>query len=258
MNRQTARQTVKQSGTLSAKVWGAVFCVMAFAALAYFYGGDVAAAPVNQTIPPRTPQATATGVPTVTPTSQQPATNTPQPATATPTASGPTATSQPGAATATNTATPLPQPTDTPTVPTTPTPVPAFSLQGQMSVASGMARQGSEVEIRISVVNPGAEAAQNVAVRNEVPGALQIVSVSAEGGSATSEASANGASIVTIAWPSLAAGEEATAILVVRIDPNLADGSVIDNLAVAYADNAGPVTIGVSLGTPPLLLPTFN
>jgi cell division septation protein DedD len=89
MNRQTAWQTVKQIGTVSAKVWGVLFCVMAFAALAYFYGGEVAAAPANQTIPPRTPQATATGVPTVTPTSQQPATNTPQPATATPTVSGP-------------------------------------------------------------------------------------------------------------------------------------------------------------------------
>ena len=258
MNRQTARQTVKQSGTISAKVWGVIFCVMAFAALAYFYGGEVAAAPASQTIPPRTPQATATGVPTVTPTSQQPATNTPQPATATPTASGPTATSQPGAATATNTATPLPQPTDTPTAPTTPTAVPAYSLQGQMSVASGIARQGNEVELRIKIVNPGSEAAQNVAVRDEVPGALQIVSISAEGGSATSEAGSNGTSIALFTWPSLAPGGELNATLVVRVDPNLADGSVIDNLAVAYADNAGPVTIGVSLGTPPLLLPTFN
>lgn len=221
---------------------------------------SVKAAPVknfpNQTIPQRTPTAPATAVPTVTPTAQQPATNTPEPATATP--SGPTATSQPGAPTATSTPTASPQPTDTPVANTTPTAVPDFSLQGQMTVASGMTRQGDEVEIRITVVNPGAEAALNVAVRDELPGVLQIVSINAEGGTATSQAGANGTSIVFFAWPSLAPGGEASATIVVRIDPALADGSVIDNLAVAYADNAGAVTIGVSLGTPPLLLPTFN
>lgn len=258
MNRQTVGQTVKQIGTGSARVWGMLFCVVAFAALVYFYGGEVAAAPANQTIPPRTPQATATDVPTVTPTAQPPATNTPQPPAATPTSNSPTATSQPGAPTATHTPTAQPQPTNTATVPTTPTAVPVFSLQGEMAVVSGLARQGNEVEIRLVVVNPGTEAARNVAVRDEVPAALQIVSVSAEGGRASTVAGANGTTIVLFAWPSLSPGGEAHATLLVRIAPDLADGTVIDNLAVAYADNAGAVTIGVSLGTPPRLLPTFN
>lgn len=254
MNRQTVWHALKQIGTVSAKVWGGLAIVVAFAALAYLFSGEVAAAPAQQTIPQRTPTAAATAVPTVTPTSQS------VPPTATSVPAGPTATSQPGAPTNTPTAiqTPTIQPSNTPAAPTTPTAVPAFSLQGQMFVASGMARQGSEIEILITVVNPGTETALNVAVRDEVPGALQIVSISAEGGSATSEAGANGTSIVSFAWPSLAAGGEATATLVVRMDPKLANGSVIDNLAVAYADNAGPVTIGVSLGTPPVLLPTFN
>lgn len=252
MNRQTVWHALKQVGTVSAKVWGGLAIVVAFAALAYLFSGEVAAAPAQQTIPQRTPTAVATAVPTVTPTSQS------VPPTATSAPVDPTATSQPGAATATNTPTPLPQPTDTPVANTTPTAVPAFSLQGQMTVASAMIRQGDEVEIRITIVNPGAEAALNVAVRDELPGVLQVVSVNAQGGSATSKAGANGTSIVSFAWPSLAAGGEATATLVVRMDPNLANGSVIDNLAVAYADNAGAVTIGVSLGTPPLLLPTFN
>jgi len=257
MNRQTAWHAVKQIGTVSARVWGVAFCIVAFAALAYLYAGEVAAAPVHQTIPQRTPQATATDVPTVTPTAQ-PATNTPQPPTATPTPDSPTATSQPGAPTATHTVTPLPQPTDMPTTEPTATAVPGFSLQGQMAVTSGMAPQRDEVEIRIAIVNPGTEAAQNVIVRDEVPVALQIISVSAEGGAASTEAGANGTFIALFVWPSLAPGGEVHATLVVRIIPSLADGTVIDNLAVAYADNAGAVTVGVSLGTPPLLLPTFD
>ena len=243
MNRQTVWHAVKQIGTVSARVWGIVFTVAAFAALAYLFSGEVAAAPAQQTIPQRTPTAAATAVPTVTPTSQS------APATATSAPAGPTATHTPTA---------QPQPTNTATVPTTPTAVPAFSLQGQMAATSEMAAQGQEIEIQITIMNPGTEPAQNVAVRDEVPGALQIVSVSAEGGTATSQAGPNGTSIVLFAWPSLAPGSKTAATLVVRIAPNLANGSVIDNLAVAYADNAGAVTIGVSLGTPPQLLPTFD
>jgi uncharacterized repeat protein (TIGR01451 family) len=257
MNRQTVWHAVKQIGTVSARVWGIVFTVAAFAALAYLFSGEVAAAPAQQTIPQRTPTAAATAVPTVTPTSQSAPANTPAP-TATSAPAGPTATSRPGAPTATHTPTAQPQHTNTATVPTTPTAVPAFSLQGQMAATSEMAAQGQEIEIQITIVNPGTEAAQNVAVRDEVPGALQIVSVSAEGGTATSQAGPNGTSIVLFAWPSLAPGSKTAATLVVRIAPNLANGSVIDNLAVAYADNAGAVTIGVSLGTPPQLLPTFD
>ncbi len=261
MNRQTVWHTLKQMGAISVKVWGGLATIVAFAALAYLFSGEVAAAPAQQTIPQRTPTAAATAVPTVTPTSQTTAptaTNIPAGPTATRTPTGPTATSQPGAPTSTQTPTAQPKPTDTPAVSTTPTAVPAFSLQGEMFVASGVIRQGSEVELRIRIVNPGSETALNVAVRDELPGVLQIVSMEAEGGSASSEAGSNGTSIALFTWPSLAPGGELNATLIVRIAPSVANGSVIDNLAVAYADNAGAVTIGVSLGTPPLLLPTFN
>lgn len=218
----------------------------------------------NQTIPPRTPQATPTDVPTVTPTSPpapQP-TNTPVPPTATPVPPGPTNTPQPGAPTATNTSTPAP--TNTPTAETPAEPeatapdAPAFTLQGQMGLISGLAVQGDELEIRLVVVNPGSEEARNVRVRDELPSALELVSVDAPGGNATTGSGPGGATVLLISWPSLAAGEQVSATLVVRMDADLADGTVIDNLAVAWAENAGTVTIGLSLGTPPRLLPTFD
>jgi len=258
MNKQTIRPAVKRVTAVSTRLWGLCLCVAIFSALAYLYGSTTEAAPSaapigdrpNQTIPPRTPPAPATTVPTVTPTSTAPAPTATATATAVP--SGPTATSQPGAPTATQT------PDNTPTTQPTETPVPGFSLLGQMGLTSSRTMQGEGVEIRLSITNPGTEAARNVIVRDEVPAALEVVSVDAAGGTVSTEAGSNGKTIVTISWPSLAPGAEITASLVVRIDAGLADGVVIDNLAVAYADNAGPVTIGVSLGTPPLLLPTFN
>ncbi|MBX3052280.1 MAG: DUF11 domain-containing protein [Caldilineaceae bacterium] len=220
---------------------------------------SVMAAPVgdrpNQTIPPRTPQATATDVPTATPTNQPP-TNTPVPPTATPQPAGPTATNQPGAPTATSTPTPLP--TDTPTAQPTATDVPTFGLQAEMGIISGLTIQGEEVEIRLAITNPGSEAALNVTLRDELPTALELISLEAEGGTTATEQGTDNRTVLLATWPSVPASGLVYATLTVRVDPKLADGAVIDNLAVAFADNAAAVTVGISLGTPPVLLPTFD
>lgn len=208
------------------------------------------AAPPNQTIPPRTATAPATAVPTVTPTTQA-ATATPVPPTATSPASGPTNTPQPGAPTAT----PTPEPTNT--APAAAAPQPGFALIGQMAADSPLAMQGGQVVIRLVVSNPGAEAARNVTVRDELPGALALVTAEAIGGTSATE-TAGDRTVLLLNWPEVAPGAEVQAILTLQVSPSVADGTVIDNLAVAYADNAGPVTMGVSLGTPPVLLPTFD
>nr|HRJ40846.1 hypothetical protein [Caldilineaceae bacterium] len=72
------------------------------------------------------------------------------------------------------------------------------------------------------------------------------------------EKASNGRTIVLFTWPALQAGGEAQATLTVRIGASVANGTVIDNLAVAFADNAAAVTTGISLGTPPVHLPTFD
>lgn len=208
------------------------------------------AAPPNQTIPPRTATAPATAVPTVTPTSQS-ATSTPVPPTATSPAGGPTNTPQPGAPTAT----PTPEPTST--TQAAATPLPGFALAGQMGADSPLAMAGGQVVLRLVISNPGPEAARNVTVRDELPGALALVSAEAVGGTSATE-TGGGRTVVLLNWPELAPGAEVQAVLTVQVSPSVADGTVIDNLAVAYADNAGPVTMGVSLGTPPVLLPTFD
>jgi len=233
---------------------------IALLALALWGGADAWAAPVaermNQTVPGRTPTSEPTPVPSVTPTAPPAATNTPQP-TNTP---GPTDTPPPNAmatptADANATSTPTPTATATVAVPTT---VPDFGLLLQMESAPALVMQGDEVEVRFVVTNPGDVAAVNVQVRNEVPPALILVESSVDGGEATAETNSTGVTILHLTWPSLAAGGQTEAIVRFTVAANTADGAIIDNLAVAWADNAAAHTAGLSIGMPPALLPTFD
>lgn len=112
--------------------------------------------------------------------------------------------------------------------------------------------------MRFTVTNPGNVAATNVQVRNELPGALSLVENSTTGGTVTTEKNTAGATVILISWPSLGAGAKTEAILRVRVAPNTPNGAVVDNLAVAWADNAAASTAAISIGMPPALLPTFD
>ena len=241
--------------------WWVMLGGIALLTLALLGGEDAWAAPannrVNQTVPGRTPTSAPTALPTVTPTapSQPVPTNTPAPV-------NPTATPVSGGGGSGATATPLP--TDTPAVVSTPeatpspTVVPAFGLLLQLETSPVFVSQGDEIVMRFIVTNPGKVAAVNVQVRNELPKSLSLVANSATGGTATTEKSAAGATVLLLSWPSLAAGAEAEATVRLVIAPNTPNGSVIDNLAVAWADNAAAFTAGISIGMPPALLPTFD
>jgi uncharacterized repeat protein (TIGR01451 family) len=243
--------------------WWVMLGGIALLTLALLGGADAWAAPannrVNQTVPGRTPTAEPTQLPTVTPTVQPPAPTDTPPSTNPP--ANPTATSSGGGGSG---PTATPRPTDTPaTVSTssaTPTPsaVPAFGLLLQLETSPVFVSQGDEIVMRFIVTNPGKVAAVNVQVRNELPKSLSLVANSTTGGTATTEKSAAGATVLLLSWPSLAAGAEAEATVRLVIAPNTPNGSVIDNLAVAWADNAAAFTAGISIGMPPALLPTFD
>jgi len=227
--------------------------------LALLGGADAWAASVadrmNQTVPQRTPTAQATEAPTVTPTTPA------QPApTDTPVAANPTATPVSGGGSApTATSQPTNSPASAPAVAAgTATPVPSFGLRLQIEISPTFVLQGDVVTLRFVVTNPGNVAAVNVQVRDELPRGLSLVENSVAGATATLEKSDAGATVLLLRWPSLAAGAEAEATVRVVIAPNTPNGSVIDNLAVAWADNAAAFTAGISIGMPPALLPTFD
>ncbi|MEZ4835235.1 MAG: hypothetical protein R2873_25145 [Caldilineaceae bacterium] len=118
---------------------------------------------------------------------------------------------------------------------------------------------GQEVEILFTVTNPSAETANNVRVRNQLPASLILISTEVdEDGTASLETEEGGATVVLFAWDMLGPNASAEATLTVIVDPSAAAGTVIDNLAVAFADNGAPYTAGVSIGLPPAILPGFN
>jgi uncharacterized repeat protein (TIGR01451 family) len=124
--------------------------------------------------------------------------------------------------------------------------------------APTMGLPGDTVEIRYIVTNPSRSVANNVAVRNLLPEQLILISVESNTGDSLLENEGEDRTVVILEWESLAAGQSVEATLFATIAPDLTPGTVIDNLAVAFADNAAGNTAGVSIGLPPALLPFFD
>lgn len=160
--------------------------------------------------------------------------------------------------------TPAPTPAPTAAALLLPTPTPKAAGQSTaltfvMSQSPALARQGDTVQFRFVVTNAGATPALNVTVRDELAKSLALVGGNTDGNSAlTQETAASGNTVIAVTWPELAPGASATSIVTVTIASDLPDGALVDNLAVAYADNAESVTAGVAIGMPPALLPSFQ
>lgn len=128
----------------------------------------------------------------------------------------------------------------------------------EMSAPTG-ALPGQTVEILLVATNPSSEVANYVRIRNRLPAALILVAAEAdENGIASVEIDSDGATVVLFDWLALAPGASAEATLTVQIAEDTRAGDVIDNLAVALADNGASATAGVSIGLPPAILPGFN
>ncbi|MBI1293429.1 DUF11 domain-containing protein [bacterium] len=243
-----------------------------------FFSNPAQAERRQQTVPIPTPTPTNTSVPASTatftpapPTNTPvppPATNTPVPPTNTP--APPTNTPRPGETppptntpvppTATNTPAPTNTSTRTPTATRTPGTVvtPSFTMFLEMDAPFG-ALPGQEIEIVYIVTNPSTSSATNVRVRNRLPEAFTLVSAEADdNGTATLETETDGSTVVLFDWATLGPNESTTATLTVTVAEDALPGDVIDNLAVAFAENGAPYTAGVSIGLPPAILPGFN
>lgn len=213
---------------------------------------------LNQTVPPITPLPPPTPVPTATPTFTPPPAPPPPTATPTSTSASPSATPVEGTTaepTATPTETATPEPSEEPTV----TAVPQFALSLTQSMQPTSAWQGQEIELQFTVTNPSQAEAVNVVLRNALPASLVFVSAEANhDGELDLETDPDGSAVVVLRWPTLAPGGQLQSTIVVEIAPETPNGTVIDNLAVAYADNASGSTAGIGIGMPPAVLPVFN
>ena len=146
------------------------------------------------------------------------------------------------------------------TVPVTPTQGSPADTTLQVAVEQGVpaALQGEQIVLAFTVTNTGMVEATGVELSFELPAGLSFVSASANGGDLLQEDADSGAVIALVTWASVPAGASVDAAVTVRIDENIADGTVIDGAAAAVAKNAELAAAPVSVGLPPLLPPDFQ
>lgn len=154
------------------------------------------------------------------------------------------------------------EPTATPTivpgfVPTTTTVGPVLQLQLQQ--APPYAWQGQILTLIYQIDNRSDIAATTVELRNELPLELTVVGAPTLAvGTVMTETTDIGRTVIVVRWPEVQAGASVTAAVQVQVAESIADGAVIDNLAVVAADGAQSVTSGISIGMPPTILPDFR
>ncbi|CAN5424070.1 hypothetical protein BH10CHL1_BH10CHL1_06900 [soil metagenome] len=133
------------------------------------------------------------------------------------------------------------------------------NLQLQMRPSPAFVWQGQMVDLQFIVTNLSKTAAVNVRLRDDLTTTLQYnKAVITHNGRLQQQDKPQGGKIFNIGWPQLAAGASVTATLTLRVAPDLANGSLIDNLAVVAADNAGDVSAGITFAMPPTIMPQFK
>jgi len=157
-----------------------------------------------------------------------------------------------------------PTPTLTPTldpsvVPTTTTPTSAGQLALQIQQAPLYTWQGQTITLTYQIQNRGAVAATALELRNELPAELTLVGTpSIATGEFMTETTDVGRTVLVVRWPDLPAGSTVEVGVSVQVSAQMANGAVLDNLAVVIADGFPPVTVGLSIGMPPVTLPDFR
>jgi len=119
--------------------------------------------------------------------------------------------------------------------------------------------QGEPVTMTLVVTNTGESDALAVELRDEFAPELEVLASDGDSaGVVEQEFTRQGATILTAQWPELAPGAVVTLRVTLQIADEVADGAVIDNLAVVDAANATAVTAGLTIGMPPTTLPDFR
>lgn len=135
----------------------------------------------------------------------------------------------------------------------------APSLEFVMTQSPSFAWQGQELVLTLTVTNTGETAASALEMRTELPSVFRFSEAFVtEDGEFSEELIGSDQVALTIDWPTIAAEAAASANIRIQIADDLADGVVLDILAVVNAAGGEPITAGVSIGMPPTTLPTFQ
>ena len=119
--------------------------------------------------------------------------------------------------------------------------------------------QGITATLTITVTNHNTVDAENVLLSDEIPVGLTLISAESNAGGTVEVAETPaGRPLLLFRWTKLAADTGATATIVVLVDNNLANGTVIDNLVATRARNMPYSTSAVTIGLPPIVPPNFQ
>jgi uncharacterized repeat protein (TIGR01451 family) len=222
--------------------------------------------PLLGAAPLQLPTPTPRGLPVITkmPKILSPAQTTPTPVTVEVPAAAATATpaeqtTATPAATPVATLPPAAEPTELPEATATPVAAVPTTLEAVAWQEPAFAAPGDTVLLRYLITNTGTEIAREVHVRNELPAELLLKQGAGSPHAIFDRASTeSGATVYSLLWGEVPAGESVSATVAVTLDPALARGSVIFSLAAVGALNAAAQTAAITISTPPVGLPDFQ
>lgn len=119
--------------------------------------------------------------------------------------------------------------------------------------------QGQTIDIQFVVRNRSSQPLTGIQLRNDLPAELAVVNTRISNqGKVTYNGGRQNGPIITIDWPTVQANGQITATVTVQIAPTVADGALIDNLAVVKTREGAEVLAGITLAMPPVALPQFR
>ena len=119
--------------------------------------------------------------------------------------------------------------------------------------------QGQTIEIQLVVRNRGNQALTGVQLRYDLPTELAVVKTATSGeGKVNVSGARQGGPVVAVDWPTVPANGQLTATVTVQIATTVADGALIDNLAVVNTSQGIEALAGITLAMPPTALPQFR
>lgn len=133
------------------------------------------------------------------------------------------------------------------------------SLALEMRPLPSAAWQGQNIDLQFVVRNRSNQALTSVQLRNDLPDELAVVKVqSGSQGQVNYNGARQSGPVVIIDWSTVQANSQVTATVTVQIAANIADGALIDNLAVVKTREGATASAGITLAMPPVALPQFR
>lgn len=135
----------------------------------------------------------------------------------------------------------------------------AGTLVLEMRPLASSVWQGQNVAIQFVIRNRSNQAFTGIQLRNDLPDEMAVVNaqISNQGKVSYSGVRQSGP-VMTINWPTVQANSQVTATVMVQIATNVADGALIDSLAVVKTSQGGEALAGITLAMPPVALPQFR